>query len=170
MKKIIALLITLVCAISCVGMLVGCGCTNNDNKATTAKEETTIEETTEEETTVEETTTEQSTTKKAKKEKKNKKPVATTKNYKEVVPGKISSTLIGKWKYKDGNFSYEFKNDGTGIYKTGSQRMTFYYTDNKKSVRIEYTDGTPPLTLKYKIKGNKLYLNDGSGEAIYIRK
>ena len=81
------------------------------------------------------------------------------------------SSIVGSWEYKDGGYTYTFKDDKTGSYTAGETVMKFTYEDDGKKVSILYDGNTSASDYEYKIKGNKLIIKDGFGSDVeYIKK
>lgn len=86
--------------------------------------------------------------------------------------GKKLSLTSNDWVYEQGGYTYHFGKDGKGTYSLGSGNpMEFTYKDNGTSVSITYTGNTTPMTLDYRIEGNKLIIVDSFGsDTIYVKK
>jgi len=69
-------------------------------------------------------------------------------------------TLVGKWEYEGGGYTYEFKEDGTGTYSFGETVMEFTYEDQGDKLSILYTGNTVPTVLEYSISGKNLNVKD----------
>ena len=165
MKKIIAL----VCLVGCMGILFGCTKDTNNTEettTTTAQVETETEATTQQvETTAqkkETTTAAQETTKKKTK----KKETTTQKAKKTQAKG---ANLIGSWTWEGGIFVYNFKKDGTGSYKTGSEAKYFTYKVKNNKVVINYK-GEGKITMPYTVDGKTLIMKDVNNDDVIYYK
>jgi hypothetical protein len=86
--------------------------------------------------------------------------------------GKKSSggSIVGDWTYVFGDYVYSFGKDGKGTYTAGSTVMNFTYKDNGDSVEILYDGNTIASTYKYRIDGDKLFIEDSFGEETEYKK
>ena len=86
--------------------------------------------------------------------------------------GKKSSggSIVGEWTYVFGDYVYKFDKDGKGSYTAGSTVMNFTYTDNGDSVEILYDGNTVASTYKYRIDGDKLFIEDSFGEEVEYKR
>ncbi len=169
MKKIIVL----ICIVGCMGMLFGCACgSSNSDDATTAEQVESTNNDSDNNTTAQK---EPETTVKATPattQKQTKKPEQNTQKPTQKQASKnTSSSLVGTWNWEGGVFAYVFKKDGSGVYKTGSERYYFTYKTKGNKIIIKHTDVKNLTKLKYRIEGKKLIIKDSSGDdVIYIKK
>ncbi|MBR5976585.1 MAG: hypothetical protein IK046_02125 [Clostridia bacterium] len=86
--------------------------------------------------------------------------------------GKKSSggSIVGEWTYVFGDYVYKFDKDGKGSYTAGSTVMNFTYTDNGDSVEILYDGNTVASTYKYRVEGDKLFIEDSFGEEVEYKR
>jgi len=79
--------------------------------------------------------------------------------------------LTGSWKSESGNYTYTFKEDGTGTYDVSGTKMEFTYTTEGSKLSITYKGTTAPFETTFEINGNKLNVKDSFGnDTIYVRK
>ena len=84
---------------------------------------------------------------------------------------KNDPTIIGKWTYEDGNYTYTFNEDKTGSYTFGDITMNFTYSIEGDKISILYPESTEPFETTFTIDGNKLNIVDSFGnDTIYIRR
>ncbi len=89
-----------------------------------------------------------------------------------------NTTLTGSWYIFENdkayeNPTYEFKEDGTGVYNSTSEgreeKITFTYTDEEGTLKLAYDNGTSS-EFKYTIEGDKLNLDTGKKTITFIKK
>ncbi len=81
------------------------------------------------------------------------------------------TNIVGSWEYKDGGFTYIFKDDGTGTYDVSGSLMKFTYEADGSTLSILYENSTEPMELEYELDGDKLNVKDSMGnDTIYNRK
>ena len=81
------------------------------------------------------------------------------------------NSIVGKWEYESGGFTYTFKEDKTGTYDVNGNIMKFTYETDGDKLSILYDGDTTSFDTTYSIEGNKLNVKDSLGnDTIYIRK
>ena len=79
--------------------------------------------------------------------------------------------IVGVWKYDGGDYTYTFKEDGTGNYNALGTVMEFTYETEGNKLSITYTGNTSPFETEYTIDGDTLNIKDSFGsDTIYKRK
>ena len=81
------------------------------------------------------------------------------------------NTIVGVWKYNGGDYTYTFKEDGTGNYKVSNTIMEFSYTTDGNKLSIMYTGNTVPFETEYSIDGKTLNVKDSNGkDTLYTKQ
>ena len=76
-------------------------------------------------------------------------------------------SIVGKWTYETGNYTYTFNEDGTGDYNG----LKFTYTIEGNKISFIHEGNTSPVETTFSIKEDKLNIIDALGnDTIYIRK
>lgn len=84
---------------------------------------------------------------------------------------KAKNTIVGTWKYENGDYTYHFNEDGTGDYSYYSTKMEFTYKTEGEKLSITYKGSTAPFETTYNIDGDKLNIKDSFGkDTIYVRQ
>ena len=84
---------------------------------------------------------------------------------KEKTPEIDRTSIVGKWKYKNGGkFIYTFNKDGTGTYEVGKNVMKFTYKTDKDKLSILYDGDTESFDTTYSIEKDTLNVKDSLGE------
>ena len=84
---------------------------------------------------------------------------------KEKTPEIDRTSIVGKWKYKNGGkFIYTFNKDGTGTYEVGKNVMKFTYKTDKDKLSILYDGDTESFDTTYSIEKDILNVKDSLGE------
>jgi hypothetical protein len=99
-----------------------------------------------------------------------------------VLGGKKAAVgIVGKWAYAEGpNYIYNFREGGTGSYgycsddysaqecEDYASNFTYKLVENegKKQIEFLYEGNTSPMTLDYKLEGDKLIITDSFGEEV----
>lgn len=78
--------------------------------------------------------------------------------------------LIGSWKYEGSDYTYIFKEDGSGTYSYGESVMEFTYTTEGDKISILYKGNTAPFETTFTIEGNKLNMKDSFGNDTIYKK
>lgn len=79
--------------------------------------------------------------------------------------------IVGKWTYDSGNYTYDFKEDGSGIYDASGTVMKFKYELKDNRISILYEGKSNALILEYELDGDTLNIKDSFGnDTIYKRK
>lgn len=86
----------------------------------------------------------------------------------EKAPEKV--TIVGTWDYGSMDCAYIFNADGTGAYRFGGADMPFTYTDDGKTVTIQYENSDAPNVFNYTIDGDKLSIEDSFGSIVEYTK
>ena len=81
---------------------------------------------------------------------------------------KNKNSIVGSWKH--GEYTYTFKEDKTGNYAVGNNKMEFTYEDDGKKVSILYKGNTTASSYEYNIDGNKLIIKDSFGQDVEYTK
>ena len=78
--------------------------------------------------------------------------------------------LVGTWKYEGSDYTYTFKEDGTGTYSYGKTVMEFTYTTEGEKISILYKGNTAPFETVYTIDGKSLNIKDSFGNDTIYKK
>ena len=82
-----------------------------------------------------------------------------------------ANSIVGKWEYNSGGYTYDFKDDGTGTYDVSGKVMKFTYEAKDGKLSLLYEGNTSPLVLDYSIDGNTLNVKDSNGhDTLYTKK
>lgn len=91
-------------------------------------------------------------------------------NKKDSASNSSKNPLVGSWKYEGGNFTYTFKDDGTGTYNAAGNLMEFTYTTDENKIAITYTGNTAAFETEYSIDGDTLNVKDSLGNDTLYKK
>lgn len=81
------------------------------------------------------------------------------------------NTIVGTWKYEQGEYTYHFNEDGTGDYSYYNAKMEFDYKTEGNKLSITYKGSTSPFETEYSIDGDTLNIKDSFGkDTIYKRQ
>ena len=82
-----------------------------------------------------------------------------------------ASLIVGEWVYEAGGYTYDFRADGSGIYKLGESVMEFTYTTNGNTLVLKYEGISAENTFDYTLEGNSLNIEDSFGTiTVYNKK
>lgn len=83
---------------------------------------------------------------------------------------KSTNPIVGTWKYEQGEYTYTFKEDGTGDYAFSSTKMEFTYTAQDGKLSITYKGSTAPFESEYSVNGDTLNIKDSLGRDTLYKK
>ncbi len=90
---------------------------------------------------------------------------------KEKEPEIDRTSIVGKWKYKNGgNFIYTFNKDGSGTYEVGESTMKFTYKTDKDKLSILYDGDTESFDTTYSIENDVLNVKDSNGKDVLYKR
>lgn len=81
-----------------------------------------------------------------------------------------ANPIVGSWKYESGDYTYTFKEDGTGDYSFSSTKMEFTYKTEGNKLSITYKGNTSPFETEYSIDGDTLNVKDSFGRDTLYKK
>ena len=83
-------------------------------------------------------------------------------------------SIVGSWKYESADYTYTFKEDGTGTYNALGTIMEFTYTidetGEEKKISILYKGNTAPFETTFTIKDKELNIKDSFGKDTIYKK
>lgn len=83
---------------------------------------------------------------------------------------KSSNPIVGTWKYEQGDYTYTFKEDGTGDYSFSTTKMEFTYKAEDGKLSITYNGSTAPFESDYEVNGDTLNVKDSFGKDTIYKK
>jgi uncharacterized protein (DUF2147 family) len=81
-----------------------------------------------------------------------------------------ANTIVGSWKYEGGDYTYTFKEDGTGDYSYYGAKMEFTYKTEGNKLAITYNGSTAAFETEYSIDGDTLNVKDSFGKDTLYKK
>ena len=76
-------------------------------------------------------------------------------------------SVVGKWTYEQGTYSYIFNEDGSCEYND----MVCSYTTEGEKLKVLFTEDGSKFETVYKVEDNKLILKDSLGkDTVYLKQ